>query len=81
MIKISPSILASNNRIESIKKLNNTNTDYIHIDTMDGFFVPRRGNFTLRVISESFFLLYCGDKSFHSFPIGGTSWRTQKPRT
>ena len=40
MIKISPSILASNNRIESIKKLNNTNADYIHIDAMDGIFVP-----------------------------------------
>lgn len=40
MIKISTSILASNNRIESIKKLNNTNSDYLHIDTMDGIFVP-----------------------------------------
>lgn len=40
MIKISPSILSSNNRIESIKKLNSTNADYIHIDTMDGIFVP-----------------------------------------
>jgi len=40
MIKISPSILASNNRIESIHKLNNTNADYIHIDAMDGIFVP-----------------------------------------
>ena len=40
MIKISPSILASNNRIESIKKLNNTKADYLHIDCMDGIFVP-----------------------------------------
>ena len=40
MIKISPSILSSNNRIESIKKLNNTSSDYIHIDAMDGIFVP-----------------------------------------
>lgn len=40
MIKISTSILASENRIKSIQELNNTNTDYIHIDTMDGLFVP-----------------------------------------
>ena len=40
MIKISPSILASNNRIESIQKLNNTSAEYIHIDAMDGKFVP-----------------------------------------
>ena len=40
MIKISPSILASSNRIESVKKLNNTNADYLHIDCMDGIFVP-----------------------------------------
>ena len=42
MIKISPSILASKNRIESIQKLNNTNADYLHIDTMDGIFVPNK---------------------------------------
>jgi len=40
MIKISTSILSSNDRLTSIKKLNNTNTDYIHVDTMDGIFVP-----------------------------------------
>lgn len=40
MIKISTSILSSTDRIECIKKLNSTNTDYIHIDTMDGIFVP-----------------------------------------
>ena len=40
MIKISTSILTSNNRIESIKKLNNTNSNYIHIDVMDNIFVP-----------------------------------------
>lgn len=42
MIKISPSILSSKNRIESIKKLNDTNADYIHIDAMDGIFVPNK---------------------------------------
>ena len=42
MIKISTSILSSNNRIESIKKLNNTQTDYIHIDVMDGIFVNNK---------------------------------------
>lgn len=40
MIKISTSILSSNDRIESIKKLNKTNSDYIHIDVMDNIFVP-----------------------------------------
>ena len=40
MIKISTSILGAKNRIESIQKLNDTNTDYIHIDSMDGKFVP-----------------------------------------
>ena len=40
MIKISTSILAATDRIESIKNLNNTTTDYIHIDVMDGKFVP-----------------------------------------
>ena len=40
MIKISPSILAAKDRIESVKKLNETTADYLHIDTMDGIFVP-----------------------------------------
>lgn len=38
-MKLSVSILASNNKEESIKKVNNTNTDYLHIDVMDGKFV------------------------------------------
>lgn len=39
MIKISTSILSTINRQEAIEKLNNTSTDYIHIDAMDGKFV------------------------------------------
>lgn len=39
MIKISTSILSSNNRVDSIKKLNDTNCNYIHIDVMDNKFV------------------------------------------
>ena len=39
-MKIATSILNADNRIESIKKLNNSSTDYIHIDTMDNIFVP-----------------------------------------
>ena len=38
-MKLSVSILSSDNRIECIKKLNNTNIDYFHIDVMDGKFV------------------------------------------
>ena len=40
MIEISTSLLASNKRIEDLKILNNTTTDYIHIDAMDNIFVP-----------------------------------------
>lgn len=40
MIKVSTSILSTKDRIESIKKLNATTTDYIHIDAMDNIFVP-----------------------------------------
>lgn len=40
MIKIATSILSSKDRVDSIKKLNNTHTDYVHIDVMDGLFVP-----------------------------------------
>ena len=40
MIKIATSILNAENRLESINKLNQTTTDYVHIDAMDGIFVP-----------------------------------------
>ena len=40
MIKLSTSILSSSNRLDSINKLNNTTTDYVHIDVMDNRFVP-----------------------------------------
>lgn len=40
MIKIATSILNANNKVDSILKLNKTNTDYIHIDVMDNIFVP-----------------------------------------
>jgi ribulose-phosphate 3-epimerase len=38
-MKVSTSILNSNNRIDDVLKLNRTNTSYIHIDVMDGEFV------------------------------------------
>lgn len=38
MVKISVSILSQNNN-ETIKKLNETDADYLHIDAMDGEFV------------------------------------------
>ena len=40
MTKISTSILSATNRMESVERLNSTNTDYIHIDAMDNIFVP-----------------------------------------
>ena len=39
VLQISTSILASKNRIKSIQELNETTTDYIHIDVMDNKFV------------------------------------------
>ena len=42
MIKISPSILSSKDRITSTKKLNNTKADFLHIDVMDGKFVDNQ---------------------------------------
>lgn len=46
MLKISTSILSAKNRIKSIKDLNETTTDYVHIDVMDNKFVP---NFQLPI--------------------------------
>jgi ribulose-phosphate 3-epimerase len=51
MIKISPSILSSINRIDSTKKLNSTTADYLHIDVMDGKFVNNK-QFPLEEILE-----------------------------
>lgn len=39
-MEISVSILNSSDRVSDVKKLNNTSCDYIHIDVMDGVFVP-----------------------------------------
>lgn len=38
-MKIAPSILNAENRLECVKKINTTNTSYLHIDVMDGNFV------------------------------------------
>ena len=48
-MQISTSILNSQNREESIKKLNYTKTNYIHIDVMDGLFVSDK-QFTINEI-------------------------------
>jgi ribulose-phosphate 3-epimerase len=50
MVKISTSILEKND-IDTIKKLNLTDTDYLHIDVMDGIFVPRK-SFSLKQLKE-----------------------------
>lgn len=43
MVQISTSILSiKDNFIDNIKKLDNTSTDYIHLDIMDGNFVPNK---------------------------------------
>ncbi|MDD2490357.1 MAG: ribulose-phosphate 3-epimerase [Bacilli bacterium] len=50
MVKISTSILSSN-YLDVIEKINKTNTDYIHIDVMDGNFVFNKA-FSISEISE-----------------------------
>ena len=49
MIKVSTSILTCNNRMQATEELNKTNTDYIHIDYMDGIFVDNK-EFTIEEI-------------------------------
>lgn len=39
-MKVSATILTAKDRIASVKMLNNTDVDYIHIDVMDNIFVP-----------------------------------------
>ena len=51
-MKISTSILDSDNRVTAIETLNASSTDYIHIDVMDGIFVPNQQMNTLEEISE-----------------------------
>ena len=50
-MKISTSILNANDRIEAIKKLNKTTTDYIHFDVMDNYFVPNLA-FSIKEIND-----------------------------
>lgn len=50
-MKLSVSILSTDNKIDYVKKLNNTKTDYIHIDVMDGLFVPDT-KFSIEEIKE-----------------------------
>lgn len=51
-MKISVSFLSSYySKLETIKRINQTDADYIHVDLMDGGFVPEK-NFTINDILE-----------------------------
>jgi len=50
-MEISVSILNSNDRIKDTIKLNNTSCDYLHIDVMDGKFVPNK-QFSIEQIKD-----------------------------
>ncbi len=50
-MQISCSILSSNDRLQSIKNLNSTSVDYLHIDVMDGKFVNNT-NFPIAEIND-----------------------------
>ena len=41
-MKVSASFLSSKNPAEDLRKLDNTDVDYIHVDIMDGKFVPNK---------------------------------------
>lgn len=54
-MKLSVSVLASSNKEESIKKVNNTTSNYLHIDVMDGIFVENT-SFPIEEIKQSSFI-------------------------
>ena len=50
-MKISTSILNTKDKYNSIIQLNNTDTNYIHLDIMDGIFVSNK-EFTIEEINK-----------------------------